>query len=131
MANNQQQPPPADFGMNDRSVVAHRDSKAKRITREEVTTLKMKVVSSEKRMKPIGYSLGKMLRSLVYYCTFTAAKPRSQCKEAGGCILPVGVKYGSGQDLICGECGKKIATPEQLRKAIPPMAAVPSNAPSR
>ncbi|MBX9691913.1 MAG: hypothetical protein K2Z81_05975 [Cyanobacteria bacterium] len=109
--------------MNDVSIISHRDAKSKRITREEVNTLKFKVVGSQKKIKPLGYHIGTMMRSLLHYCTFTPATPRNQCKKLGH-ILPVGVAYRSKKDLICGECNKEIRSPEEIRKN-ETMAAVP------
>lgn len=108
---------PEDFGMNDISVVSKRDPNAKRITREEVVTLKLKVVSGEKKIAPIGVHFGRMLRTLMSMCTVTADTPRNQCKRYGH-VLPVGVAYSS-HNLHCGECGKKIRTPDELRTVNP------------
>lgn len=121
---------PEDFGMNDVSIISHRDSKSKRITREEVNTLKFKVVGSQRKIKPLGYHIGTMMRALVHYCTFMPATPRNQCRKLGH-VLPQGIRYTSKRTLVCGECSKPIRTPEEIRKFEAPAAAVPPAPKSR
>lgn len=100
--------------MIDRSVIYKRDPKSVRITHNEITTLKLKVVSSQQAQKPIGERIGSIVRSILHYCTFKPGSMRSQCKMYGH-VLPRAQREGT--QLFCWDCGAKISSPEQLRRS--------------
>lgn len=105
--------------MMDRSVISKRAADSEPMSNEQITTFKMKVVSSNKSA-PLSYKLRTMGRAIMSMCTFSGKK--SQCQMYGH-ILPR--KRGSNQDIAlkCGECGTKITSPDQLRAASPRVGA--------
>ncbi|MBX9667642.1 MAG: hypothetical protein K2X93_08500 [Candidatus Obscuribacterales bacterium] len=100
--------------MIDRSVISKRDPRARRITKDEINTLKLKVVNGDHTKRPFGHKLTEVLRSIVHYCTF-ASGMKNQCKLYGHRSAP----KVNGEQLYCSDCGSKIKSPSQLRTATP------------
>lgn len=101
--------------MIDRSVISKKHPDATPPTKEQITTLKMKVVSSEAAERPIGHRISSVFQNIMHYCTFTAGSMKSQCKMYGHRLGP----RIRGEQHFCADCGAKIKGPEDLRKAAP------------
>lgn len=100
--------------MMDRSVISKRDPDSEPMSNEQITTFKMKCVTSTKPA-PISYKLRTMGRAIMSMCTFS--KKKSQCQMYGH-ILPK--KHGFNVDIAlkCTDCGTKITSPDQLRTPV-------------
>lgn len=101
--------------MIDRSVISKRDPSARRITKDEINTLKLKVVNGDQTTRPLGHRLSEVLRSILHYCTFSSGSMKNQCKLYGHRLAP----KVTGEQLHCCDCGTKIKSPSLLRTATP------------
>lgn len=105
--------------MIDRSVISKKHPDAQAPTKEQITTLKMKVVSSQSATKPIGSKIGSIIQNILHYCTVSSGGMKSQCEVYGHRLGP----RGKGDHYLCADCRKVINGPEDLRKAAPSQAA--------
>lgn len=105
--------------MIDRSVISKKHPDAQTPTKEQVTTLKMKVVSSQSASKPIGSRIGSIIQNILHYCTISSSGIKSQCEVYGHRL---GAR-GKGDNYLCADCRKVINGPEDLRKASPTSTA--------
>lgn len=101
--------------MIDRSVISKKHPDATTPTKEQVSTLKMKVLSSDSAERPIGHRISSVFKNIMHYCTYTSGAMKNQCSLYGH-------RLGSrivGEQHFCADCGCKIKGPEDLRKAAP------------
>ena len=101
--------------MIDRSVISKKHPDATAPTKEQVSTLKMKVLKSDSAEKPIGHRISSVFQNIMHYCTVTSGTLKNQCSLYGH-------RLGSrivGEQHFCADCGAKIKGPEDLRKAAP------------
>jgi|SRR5579883_3633667 len=98
--------------MIDRSVICKKDPNAVPISKDQLSTLKNKVLTVEECQKPLRHTFEMVIQSVVNYCTFPKGTLRSQCKMYGH-VLPR--SQPEGVQLYCGECGAKITSMDHVR----------------
>ncbi|MDZ4834335.1 MAG: hypothetical protein SGJ27_11215 [Candidatus Melainabacteria bacterium] len=102
--------------MIDRSVISKKHPDAQSPTKEQITTLKMKVVQSESRPRPLGSKISSIVQHLLHYCTVSSASTKNRtCEFYGHRLGP----RGKDDHHLCADCRAVIKGPEDLRKASP------------
>jgi hypothetical protein len=109
--------------MIDRSVISKKHPDAQTPTKEQISTLKMRVLSSDSAGKPIGSKIGSIIQNILHYCTMTAGTSKSTCKNYGHKLGP----RAKGDTHLCADCGQVIKGPQDLRKASPAASPTKEN----
>jgi len=109
--------------MIDRSVISKKHPDAVSPTKEEVNTLKLKVLKSEAAPRPLSSRVTSVVRNILHYCTFTSGGMKNSCAMYGHRL---GRRH-HGETHFCADCGKKIKGPEELRKAAPTAGSTREN----
>ena len=103
--------------MFDRSVISKRDPDSVPLSKQQIDTLKLKVVSSESAPVPVQHKLTGFLQSILSFFSFGVGGGKRQCKTYGH-VLSTSA-WTSGERPRCCECGRTIKDPSELRRSEP------------
>jgi hypothetical protein len=101
--------------MIDRSVISKKHPDAQTPTKEQISTLKMRVLSSDEKGKPIHSKINTVIKNILHYCTINTGSSKTTCKNYGHKLG----RRAQGDTHYCADCNEIIKGPEDLRKASP------------
>jgi hypothetical protein len=102
--------------MIDRSVKLKKHPYTQSLTKEQISTLKTAVVSSESKSKPIGSKIGGIIQNILHYCSVTPGSDTNRVCQNYGHRLGA---RGKDDNYLCADCKAVINGPADLRKASP------------